>query len=228
MGTVTKKGTSMSIRSANRGAAVVVAIIVAITPVLQALPQTPTKTAAPAQAKPPAKAQPAAAPVPDGGWPRAYATPSQGRVIVYEPQIASWANQKQLVAFAATSYEAKGAAATAKPALGTIKMEAVTSVSLDERLVSFANLRITESNFPTLPKEQLRDVVGEITKAIPTDDRVIALDRVLAFVDKSTIVPKDVPGLKAEPPMIFFSQHARGPGQLRWRADLESDREERS
>ena len=196
----------MSIRSTNQGAAVVVAIIMAITPVLQALPQAPPKTPAPAPAKaPPAKAQPAAAPVPDGGWPRAYATPSLGRVIVHEPQIASWANQKQLVAFAATSYEAKGAAATAKPALGTIKLEAATSVSLDERLVNFANLRITESSFPTLPKEQLRDLVGEITKAIPADDRVIALDRVLAFVDKSTIVPKDVPGLKAEPPTIFFS-----------------------
>jgi hypothetical protein len=200
-----KKGTSMSIRSANRGAAVVVAIIVAITPVLQALPQTSPKTAAPPPAKAPAKVQPAGAPVPDGGWPRMYDTPSQGRVIVYEPQIASWANQKQLVAFAATSYEAKGAAATAKPALGTIKLEAATSVSLDERLVNFANLRITESSFPTLPKEQVRDLVGEIAKAIPTDDRVIALDRVLAFVDKSTIVPKDVPGLKAEPPTIFFS-----------------------
>ncbi len=27
----------------------------------------------------------------------------------------------------------------------------------------------------------------------------------LAFVDKSAIVPKDVPGLKADPPVIFFS-----------------------
>ena len=193
----------MPIRFMSRGAAVAVAIIVAITPVLQALPQT---TAKPAPAKVPAKLPPAAAPVPDGGWPRTYATPSQGRVIVYEPQIASWTNQKQLVAFAAASYAGKDAATTAKPALGTIKLEAESRVSLDERLVSFANLRITEANFSTLPKEQLREMVAEITKAIPEDDRVIALDRVLAFVDKSTIVPKDVPGLKADPPAIFFSQ----------------------
>ena len=56
-----------------------------------------------------------------------------------------------------------------------------------------------------VPKEQLREIVAEITKAIPEEDRVIALDRVLAFVDKSAIVPKDVPGLKADPPVIFFS-----------------------
>ncbi len=209
----------MSLRSANRGAAIVLAIILAITPGLNALPQTtPARPAVPAQAAPPAKAAPpqakaaaptkaqAAAPPPvDGGWPRRYATASQATVILYEPQIASWANQKQLVAFAATSYQAKTGSTAAKPALGTIKIEAETGVALDQRLVNFANLRITESNFPTVPKEELRDFVAEISKAIPAEDRVIALDRVLAFVDKSTIVAKDVPGLKADPPTIFYS-----------------------
>ena len=79
-------------------------------------------------------------------------------------------------------------------------------MSLDERLVSFANMRITEANFPNLPKENLQETVAEITRAIPENDRVIALDRVLAFVDKSTIKPKEVPGLNSEPPKIFFSQ----------------------
>ena len=97
-----------------------------------------------------------------------------------------------------------------------------------QRLVNFANLRITESNFPTLPKEQLREIVAEITKAIPDEDRVIALDRVLAFVDKSAIVPKDVPGLKADPPVIFFSSTPAVRRELRRRSDLESDRQERS
>ncbi len=203
----------MSIRPANRGTALVVAAVLAATPVLQALPE-----AAPPQAKPAAGAKPAPTAKPattakpaavttatDPGWPRNYTTPSQGRVTLFEPQISSWANQKALVAFAAASYQAQGTAASAKPVLGTLKIEAVTNVSLEQRLVSFANLRITESNFPTVPKEQLRDIVAEVTKAIPEDDRVIALDRVLAFVDKSSIVPKEVPGLKAEPPVIFFS-----------------------
>ena len=55
-------------------------------------------------------------------------------------------------------------------------------------------------------RASLQETVGEITKAIPEDERIIGLDRVLAFVDKSTIMPKDVPGLKADPPPIFFSQ----------------------
>ena len=46
----------------------------------------------------------------------------------------------------------------------------------------------------------------EIDKAIPDDERVIALDRVLANIDKSQIIPKNVEGIKADPPTIFFSK----------------------
>ena len=45
-----------------------------------------------------------------------------------------------------------------------------------------------------------------VEKVIPTDDRVIGLDRVLANVDKSGIIPKNVEGIKADPPTIFFSK----------------------
>jgi hypothetical protein len=108
-----------------------------------------------------------------------------------------------MVAYAAVSYEAKG---EPKPALGSVKIEADTRVAPSERLVDFSKLQITESNFPTLPKEQVREVVEEITKTIPAEGRVIALDRVLASVDKSQIVPRNVEGVKADPPAIFFSE----------------------
>ena len=47
--------------------------------------------------------------------------------------------------------------------------------------------------------------MAEIVKAIPEEERVIALDRVLASVDKSQIIPKNVEGVKADPPPIFYS-----------------------
>ncbi len=162
-----------------------------------------TATATPAKAAPaatPAKAEAAPA---DQGWPRAYATPNGGKVLVYQPQVASWTDQKLMVAYAAVSYEAKGAT---KPALGSLKIEADTKVATAERLVSYSVLRVTESNFPTLQKEDTREVVAEVVKAIPDHERVISLDRVLAGVDKSQIIPKEVPGVKADPPAIFFSK----------------------
>ena len=79
-------------------------------------------------------------------------------------------------------------------------------MALDERLVSFSEFKIAESNFPTLPRDQLRTVVEEITASVPLDERVIALDRVLANIDTSQIIPKNVEGVKADPPPIFFSK----------------------
>src|SRR5262245_32771395 len=139
----------------------------------------------------------------DGGWPRAYQTPSGGSILLYSPQVASWEDQKHMTAYAAVSYMAPGAG---KAALGTIKVEADTRVSVEERLVNFAPLKITESSFSTLSKEQNNEVVSEISKAIPNEDRIIALDRVLAFIDLSQIIPKQREGIKSDPPRIYFSK----------------------
>ncbi len=139
----------------------------------------------------------------DKGWPRGYSLPSEAQIVIYEPQISSWEDQKRLLAFAAISYVAKG---EQKPALGTIKLEAETEVALTERLVKFSKLKIVETNFQTLSKEQTQEIVTAIEKNFPEEDRFIALDRVLAFVDKSTINPKNVQGLKSDPPLIILTE----------------------
>jgi hypothetical protein len=139
----------------------------------------------------------------DRGWPRGYSLPNEAQLVIYQPQIASWQDQKHVVALAALSYVAKG---EHKPALGTIKLEADTEVALEQRLVKFTSLKITETNFQTLGKEQAGEIAREIEKNLPDQDRVIALDRVLAYVDKSTINPKNVTGLKSDPPRIILTQ----------------------
>jgi hypothetical protein len=139
----------------------------------------------------------------DKGWPRGYSLPNEAQIVIYQPQIASWDNQKQLVAFAAVSHVAKG---EPKPALGTIKFETDTEVSLEQRLVKFSKIKIIETNFQNLSKEQTQEIVNELEKNIPEQDRVITLDRVLAYVDKSTINPKNVAGLKSDPPRIILTQ----------------------
>ena len=172
---------------------------------------TPATPASPGQPPLPSRPQPdrslppaaaAAAPI-DGGWPRMHDLPSGGTILVYQPQIASWDKQTHMVAFSAVSYRGKTAE---KPALGTIKLEADTKVALTERLVSFEQMRIVEANFQTLPKERCGEVVAQIDKTMSNDERVIALDRVLANIDKSQIVVKNVEGIKADPPTIFFSK----------------------
>jgi hypothetical protein len=146
---------------------------------------------------------PAAVNATDRGWPRGYSLPSEAQMVIYEPQIASWSEQKQLTALAAVSYVAKG---EQKPALGTIKLAADTEVSTTQRLVKFSKLKIAETNFPTLSKEQTQEIITSIEKNFPEEDKFIALDRVLAFVDKSTINPKNVQGLKSDAPRIILTE----------------------
>ena len=136
-------------------------------------------------------------------WPRAFQVPSGNRILLYQPQISEWANQTHMVAFAAVGVERPG---SQKADLGSVKIEADTKVSLDERLVNFSDLQLTETNFPTLSKEQTREIAAEIVKSMPQDDRIMELDRVLAQVDKSQILPKNIEDVKADPPAIFFSQ----------------------
>jgi hypothetical protein len=171
-------------------------------------PATRTPTA-----KPPAAAastaKPAAPRAPstsdadvDGGWPRAYTTPAGAQMLIYQPQIASWERQRSMVAYAAVSYQGKGAT---RPELGTVTLEADTSVSLDTRLVQFTRIRVTETSFAKLERDQVRDIASAITDGIPDTDRLIALDRVLESLDRSQIRPSNVEGVKADPPTIFYS-----------------------
>ena len=148
---------------------------------------------------PPAVAQQTAA---DHGWPRASKTASGASLVIYQPQVASWAGQKHIVAYSAISYTPAGAP---NPALGTVKVEGNTSVSVGDRLVNISDFQIVESNFPTLQRDQVRVALEEITAAEPASARVISLDRVLANINKSEIVSKNVDGVKADPPAIFYS-----------------------
>ena len=176
-------------------------------------PSTAKPPATPSTAKPPATqpstAKPATATTPavsdaivDGGWPRAVLTAAGGQLLIYQPQISTWERQKDMLAYAAVSYLTKGAT---RPELGTVTLEATTDVALEERLVRFTNIRVTESNFPKLTRDQVRDITDTIVSGIPVAERFIALDRVMAMVDKSQIRPSNVEGVKSDPPTIFYS-----------------------
>ena len=134
----------------------------------------------------------------DTGWPRALALKT-GTAIWYQPQIESWADQKKIVGWSAVSYVPTGAK---EPAVGTIKMEGPTSVSVDEKVVRM-DLRVTEYNFKTLTPDQVKTLVAEV-EARPKNERVIDLACVLAYVDTSTLKVREVDNIKADPPLVFW------------------------
>lgn len=154
--------------------------------------------------KPAAATSPPAATiaVADPGWPRTHTTRAGGRIQIYQPQIASWEGQQRLVAYIAVSHQAGG---TDKTVVGTLKVEADTTVALDQRLVRFDAFRITETNFGSQPRDRARAIVADVERALGEFERVMSLDRLLAGLDRSQIRPRNVEGVKADPPRIFYS-----------------------
>ena len=172
-------------------------VMVAVGPLVGA------QTARPAPPASPVGIRSAETPPRDGGWPRTYTTPSGARVVLYQPQIASWVDERDMTLSAAVSYLAAGGQT---PALGTITIESHTKVALADRLVNFSEFTISDANFPTVQKDAVQDLAAEILATVPREERVIGLDRVLSSVETSQITPKNVIGVKADPPVIFFSQ----------------------
>jgi hypothetical protein len=135
----------------------------------------------------------------DTGWPRTVALKT-GTVVWYQPQVESWADQRHIVAWSAVSYLPTGAS---QPALGTIKIEGPTSVSVDEQVVRM-DLRITEYSFKTLSPDQVKSLVAEV-EARPPNERVLDLARLVAHVSDSPLKTRNVEGIKADPPKIFWA-----------------------
>ena len=183
----------MRTRGSNRRAAVVMVALLALliapggvlAPWMQAAAQTASAPAAP-----------------DGDWPRRYTAPDGAVIVMYEPQIATWQNRKLMTLHAALSHTPKG---SDQALLGTVIIEADTRVSVAERLVDFSSFRIVQSNFPGASREQATAVAASLKASMPLRERVIALDRVLAYQDASLIRPTNVEGVKADPPVVFFS-----------------------
>jgi hypothetical protein len=136
----------------------------------------------------------------DTGWPRTIEMKS-GTAVWYQPQIESWVNQKNVVAWSAVSYLPTGAK---EPTLGTIKIEGPTRVALDDHVVTL-DLKITEYNFTSLAPDQVKAFVADV-QALPVNERVIDLDRMLAYLDASPLVKvNNVESIKADPPKVFTS-----------------------
>ncbi len=158
-----------------------------------------TKPATAAAAKPATAAAPPPGTNADTGWPR-NVTLKSGTVVWYQPQVESWIDQKNIVGWSAVAYTRTG---VKEPALGTIKIEGPTHVAVDDRVVTL-DLRITQYNFPSLPPDQVKELVADV-QALPVNQRVLDLDRLLAYVAASPLQVKNVDNIKADPPKVFSS-----------------------
>jgi hypothetical protein len=133
-------------------------------------------------------------------WPRELKL-SNADVVVYQPQINSWEGNK-LDFRAVVAVTPKG---TKKEIFGVIFGTARTHVDRIERMVTLEDMKLTKSNFPTLPDNgasYMRAFQHETVAA----QRTISLDRMEAMLaETGTVKPKPVE-VNNNPPRIIVAQ----------------------
>ena len=108
---------------------------------------------------------------------------------------------KRLEARVAISFSAPGAEA---PSLGAFEIEGDTEVDLDTRLVNLSAVEIVKHRFPALDEEQSQKLLAKLEELMPQDEVIIALDRVLASLERGEVQGRAVE-TKTTPPQIFVS-----------------------
>jgi len=149
------------------------------------------------------RAAPAATGSLTAGWPKSFVAPNGAKVTINHPQIAEWPNQSAVTFYAAVTYQPKG---TPRPALGTVAVEADTTVAFHDRLVHFSHFAVVDASFPTLGTDDVATIVTLIEKNLPPDGRSLTLDSVLAALESKPVTAKNALGLKADPPLVLVSK----------------------
>ncbi len=147
-------------------------------------------------------AQPAAQSpdIEDPGWPREHLTADGDKVIFYQPQVESWADYEVLAAWSAVIVIRDSVSTP-----GAVKFTARTETNKDTRTVLFFDLQIQESRFPSVDSTQASRLTDLVASVIP-EERAVALDRVLAYVEEESALDRARENPVSEaPPLIFYS-----------------------
>ena len=167
---------------------------------------TTSLTPAPPAAPPPATAPPMApgpaattAPTRDLGWPRQLE--KDGALLVYyQPELDAWKDYRDLTCRIAFSLTPKGE----KPVLGVATLAANTIVDRDARTVFLRDVAVKGVRFPSESPERSKKLGELVTSMIPAGGEPIALDRVLAMVERDKAPARTAP-VKNDPPPIIVS-----------------------
>ena len=147
-----------------------------------------------------------AAPAPvDTGWPRTHERDGQ-TVVIYQPQVDDWKDQKSMTFRAAVAVTPLGAT---EPVYGVVNAHADTIVDKDAHNVYMTNIQ-TDAKFPGKSEEDQKKLQAMVLEVMMGGSSVftVSLDRILACVSASEAEmakPITVP-VNLDPPPIYYSE----------------------
>ena len=144
---------------------------------------------------------PVASKPPADPWPRDISI-SNAAVLIYQPQVNKWEGN-QIDFRAALAIKPTGAK---EETFGVVFATARTDVDKVTRMVVFENLKITRSDFPTLPDHGVK-YAAELQKRMASDVRTVSLDRLESSLALVGVKPPTAE-VQNNPPQILVSYSA--------------------
>ncbi|MBV8072193.1 MAG: hypothetical protein JO270_19970 [Acidobacteriaceae bacterium] len=144
-------------------------------------------------------------PAADPGWPRSYSD-GAAALVLYQPQIDDWPSFKTMKArFALRLTPAKGA----QPVWGVLFIQTETRVDFASRTVAFSGWSITGIHFSGSQEKSQLDAWQVLTKKLlPAFPAVVAVERVLPYIDPSRIDIRETAVALDPPPILVTTQPA--------------------
>jgi hypothetical protein len=133
----------------------------------------------------------------DPGWPR-QRTENGNTLVMYQPQVDDWKNFTELEWRMAISLTPAGG----KSAVGVMVLKGDTEVDNENKMVLISNLKIVNTNFPSLDPASAAQM-DQLVKTFLPQAVSVSLHRLVACVPKK----ESVPGvqLNNDPPVIFVN-----------------------
>ena len=141
----------------------------------------------------------------DAGWPRLF-TDGTVKLMIYQPQIDSWNNFAKATAHCALALTpVKGG----QQIWGTLSMETKTLVNQKLRTVAFMDFRVIGVHYPSAKTESDTRIWEALTvKLMPSYPISVSLDRMLAYVDRSSVKIRETAVVLEPPPILVSTQPA--------------------
>ncbi|MBS9718836.1 SH3 domain-containing protein [Pseudohalocynthiibacter aestuariivivens] len=136
------------------------------------------------------------------GWPRAYDVGADGNFIVlHEPQFSEWTDFRTLDAVIAAEFHANE---EASPIFGVIGLRADTVRDSTRNSIILSNISLTQVDFASLERDQISKLSLGLGGLLPTAPIEVRQERIVAGLANYNQV-SDVEGVRADPPVIYYS-----------------------
>jgi hypothetical protein len=154
------------------------------------------------------RAAPEVKPRTDPGWPREMTVGEGITLVLYQPQVESWAEFRTLDARMAVAFHLPEGKFDQSEVLGAVRLTAKAELDYEERIVVIDDIEVTEATFPSLDADQTARAEAALREHLPKGPYETSMDRLLANMQRESVHTREVEIDKTPPAVLMARKEA--------------------